>query len=321
MNNSTEIVSCSHFQKYFLFVPRNFYYENVLTTFFIINATIAVVSAIVNVLVIYTISRTASLRTPSNILILGLSISDLCSSVVSQPLFCASLYSGSTRQESLYCKVGMTFESCVWMLGPVSFLTLTAITADRFLAVHLHLRYQELVTTKRYGITLVLIWAFCALVSVCKILASNTATRVSSIILLVSILLGNAYFIFKISQVIRRHSVQIQAQQQSVQQSIDMPRYKKSVNTMYYVIGAFVVCYVPLVGSLILEVSARKVITLHMGYLFVIANTLVMFNGVLNPIIYCWRMKDMRNAARRLFQRMSTQNNTVTQGLPATREP
>ena len=46
-----------------------------------------------------------------------------------------------------------------------SFLGVTAVTVDRFLAIHLHLRYQELVTHKRVVAGVISIWVFSALIS------------------------------------------------------------------------------------------------------------------------------------------------------------
>ena len=43
-----------------------------------------------------------------------------------------------------------------------SFFGVTALTVDRFLAIHLHLRYQELVTHKRVVAVVILKWAFSA---------------------------------------------------------------------------------------------------------------------------------------------------------------
>ncbi len=41
----------------------------------------------------------------------------------------------------------------------VSFLSVVAISVDRFLAIHLHLRYQELVTNMRVVVVVIFIWA------------------------------------------------------------------------------------------------------------------------------------------------------------------
>jgi hypothetical protein len=189
------------------------------------------------------------------------------------------------------------------LLSFVSLGTLTAITADRFLAVHLHLRYQELITTKRYGMTLACIWIWNAFLCICTSLLRHVAVVIIVIIMIITSLVMNAYFIFKVSQVIYRHLVQIQAQQPSTQQSIDMPRYKKSVYTMYCVIGTFVLCYTPFLVWMIL-VPLQGEWTIESHQLFIVSITLVLFNGVLNPLIYCMRIQEIREAVFVLLMRI-----------------
>jgi hypothetical protein len=130
------------------------------------------------------------------------------------------------------------------------------------------------------------------------------------ITLFFGVLLIDSFLIFKIWQVIRRHSRQIQAEQQPTQQSeqsINMPRYKKSVNTMYFVIGAFVLTYIPLFVAVVTTIFVQKW-TQGTSFFFVIGETLVMFNGVLNPIIYCWRITEIRNATRQVLEKISLNN-------------
>ena len=284
--------------------PRTFYSNDFIMTFIVINAVLALVSSCNNFVVIYTIGRTPSIQVPSNILVMGLAISDFAVGVFVQPAYCIFKYFDMKRSASLFCTFFSIYIYSIWTFATVSLLTLTAITADRFLAVHLHLRYQELVTTRRYGILLGCIWVVSTLISICRMQLKHLSfVGILGVLTFVLIITLNLYFLIKIFQVIRRHSVQIQAQQQSIQQSIDMPRYKKSVNTMYYVIGAFLLCYVPYVGTMVVDSDANKKMTQHYLVLSFFTETLVMFNGVLNPIIYCWRIRDMRQAAFELFRK------------------
>ena len=46
-----------------------------------------------------------------------------------------------------------------------SFFSVVAISVDRFLAIHLHLRYQELVTHKRVVAVVISIWGFSAVLT------------------------------------------------------------------------------------------------------------------------------------------------------------
>ena len=54
----------------------------------------------------------------------------------------------------------------IYLLTCASFLTVVFIAVDRVPAVFLHLRYQELVTSKRVAIALVSLWLTSAVVAV-----------------------------------------------------------------------------------------------------------------------------------------------------------
>ncbi|XP_031554475.1 melanocortin receptor 5-like [Actinia tenebrosa] len=265
----------------------------------IINVVLAFGAVSLNSLIILTFIKTSSLREkPSNVLILGLAIADLCVGIIAQPL--SYIYDISVLKGyfGLQNSIQIVYFAFSFFLSIVSFLTFTAITVDRFLAIHLHLRYQALVTSKRYGVTLAGIWLLGF--SMCCLLFQMKNSMAIVIPILYVILLVNAIFIFEISRVIRRHSVQIHAQQQSVQQvqSINMPRYKKSVNTMYYVAGAFVLCYFPFL-AMISIVGIRKSGSLSIIRIWLpIFNTLAKAVSVIDPVIFWWRIKEMRSTVK-----------------------
>ena len=284
---------------YFECIPLREYSAFVYGVIAVISM-ISVTAFSTNLVIICTIGRTHSLRTPSNILILNLAISDLLGGLLSSPIFSAFKFSEITCGPELYLLTKKLYESLIWFLSPMSFMLVVTIIADRFLAIRLHLRYQELVTAKRYAIILAFVWIVSFVFSVCKAMFYTIILHVVAIVYIAGLMFLALYFLFAIFRVIRRHSAQIQAQQQSVQQSIDMPRYKKSVNTMYYVMGAFVLCYLPIVLALTAHAILGK-ITLKLVFSYTISETLLMLNGVVNPIIYCWRIHEIRNAVKRLL--------------------
>ena len=84
---------------------------------------------------------------------------------------------------------------------------------------------------------------------------------------------------------------------------MNMVRFRKSVTVMFLVIGAFILCYVPYAASSII-LSVFGNVSNGIGIGFTISETLIMMNGVLNPIIYCWRIEDIRTAALLLLRKM-----------------
>ena len=54
----------------------------------------------------------------------------------------------------------MMFTVIINVFSVASFFGVVAVSIDRFLAIHLHLRYQELVTHKRVVAVVITIWLF-----------------------------------------------------------------------------------------------------------------------------------------------------------------
>lgn len=308
MNNSikeNDQFGCSFVETHFFDYDTSYHHRNVVIFLVAVNGVLATTTTLSNMVVIVSIVKTPASRYPSNILILGLTLSDLGVGVIAQPLFCVLkvLELIHKTDNTIICHVSITFNTIVWLLGAVSFLTLTCITADRFMALHLHLRYQTIISTRRCTFLLIIIWTICIAAVIIKRLLSNySILQALSIVLCAVGFSANGIFIYKIAKVVERHSAQIQAHDQVPRsEDINMPRYKKSVKTMYYIIGAFMLCYLPVGIAILIHVAVQqRVFTVYWSYF--IAGTLAMANSSLNPLIYGWRNKDIRNAVLELFR-------------------
>ena len=95
-----------------------------------------------NILSIHAIRKTSSLPKPLKTLLLSLAVSDLGVGLLAQPLFIARMVNPTYSTRTALSIITLLF-------GSASFFTVVAISVDRFLAIQLHLRYQELVTQKR----------------------------------------------------------------------------------------------------------------------------------------------------------------------------
>jgi len=279
-----------------------------LGLFIVLNGLIALTAVAFNLIVIFTIARTSSLQSSSNILVLGLAVSDLITGIVSQPMYCVLRFLEIQDKVETLCELDPIYNSVVWLVSPMTLLSLTAITADRFLAIKLHLRYNAIVTKKRTSLVVTLIFVSSCVCCASMLYFDNWLKGAASItiILLISIIAFNSYCMCSIYMVIRRHSAQIHALTQSIQSNIDMPSYKKSVFTMYYVVGAFLLCYLPTLPSLIILTVSFHSLTRRAMYLRVIAMTCVFVNGVVNPIIYFRRNEELRHAAGRILKGLWT---------------
>ena len=100
----------------------------------------------------------------------------------------------------------------------------------------------------------------------------------------------------KIYASVRHHTNQIHALQvQQATQNEDMAnaaRLKKSSLATFYAYLVYVVCYLPL--SCVVFAAETNGETPLLSHLWYLTLTLVHLNSSLNPLIYCWKMRHIR---------------------------
>ena len=204
-----------------------------------------------NIVTIHAIRKTSSLPKPLKTLLMSLAVSDVGVGLLGEPFY-ISLLVRWLQQNIPECITYKTFTVVMNFLSMASFFGVVAISVDRFLAIHLHLRYQELVTHKRAVAVVISIWLFSIVLSVILL-------RFPSDIRSTFLAVGGAYYLFltiivywRIYLVLRRHKNQIQALQvQEVQQATqtrntaNFASIRKSAVVVFYVYLVFLFCYLP----------------------------------------------------------------------------
>lgn len=308
-------------------------YRSLYMAMIVINALIALPTIFGNLVIILGIWITPSLQTVSNILLIGLACSDLGVGLIVPSLNIARNL--LKLQNENWCEVQVAYTFFGVMFCGVSFLTVAAFTIDKYLALHWHLRYVTIVTTKRVVYILASFWIIFGAMSMIQ-LWSMTVYRISVCIVIPVFLLGTSFTYISIYRVLRRHNTQIQTQTKITDSSKDngegyslnMSRYRKSVTSMFFVYCLFILCYIPYIcvqfTILFTQLSFYANDTPIVGkdhktlYLAVdITETIVILNSFVNPIIYCWRMREIRYAAKRIV--MSLRFGTVVHPINESR--
>ena len=257
----------------------------------VLNVPLMVTSIIGNTLVIAAILRTSSLRSPSMILLCSLALSDILVGFLVQPLWISNEL---TKIRSLNQVVSaMAFAVC-----GVSLSTMTTISLDRFLALHYHMRYRSLMTTHRAMHIAGSLWLISFLLSLLSIWKSgaNHFAMVTAFGIIVCLIVTTICYI-QIYQIVRRHQLQIHAQQQAVESfnagnNQSMQRSTKSAfNTFIYYL-VMILCYTPLFITTALIANPRHRWTSAWNF----ADTVAFMNSSINPFLYCWRMRELRAA-------------------------
>ena len=175
-------------------------------------------------------------------------------------------------------------------------MTITAITVDRFLALHYHMRYASLVTESRVKYTLTIIWLISFLLSGFSVWYPRVNSFVVATVVIICLLICMASFI-RIYCFIRRHQLEILAQQQAVQSSdagknLNVPRLKRSAMDTFVFFIVLIICYLPLYILLSLYGLSIKYEQSEWDF----AVTAVFMNSSVNPLLYCWRLRELRTA-------------------------
>ena len=280
------------------------------TSGLIVNVAFNVFSAftaiVFNSITIQVIKKTSSLPNPLKILLLSLALSDLAVGLVAQPLWIVNILRKKDTE------VLWIIQSA---LANASFLGIMALSVDRFLAVHLHLRYRELVTYKRVLSLAILTWVFSALLSsICRWITEDLSEFMNITIIVWSLcLIFLTVISCRLYFAVRVHTKQIQASQLNQTALSDELanafRLRKSSVSSFYVNFVFLVCYLPFFCSLITGIFFKKAAFVNSQIwqeLFLLSRTLMFINSCLNPVIYCWRMRDIRHAIKDILRNTCT---------------
>lgn len=146
-----------------------------------------------NILTIMALKKTKVLPKTLKTLLMSLAVSDPGVGLVVQPLKVA------TSQTSAFKDLIKAFEITAFLLCNASFFGVIALTVDRFLAIYLHLRYQEFVTRKRVVTTEALIWTLSTFSSLWELWNSHIHNIISTIIPPIC-LISTGFFIVRCMQ-------------------------------------------------------------------------------------------------------------------------
>ena len=253
----------------------------------ILNAPLMLISIPGNALVLAAIIRTPSIRSTHMIMLCSLAVSDLLVGFIADPLFIARELTSHRVLVNLVVVMG--YSVCV-----ISLCTMTAISLDRFLALHYHMTYASLVTSLRVKYTLGMIWLTNFLLSGFYFINASAYFFVIASMTVICIITSSFAYIC-IYRIVRRHQLQIHSQQQAVatsnaENSINMIRLKRSAMNTFVFYIFLIICYSPMYIMLTVNLSKKAIWTKEWNF----SVTLVFMNSSINPFLFCWRLRELR---------------------------
>ena len=265
-------------------------------TLCVFNAYLSYTATMLNIVAIYAIRKTSSLSKNLKTLLFSLAVSDLGVGLLAQPMFVAHVMDSKQNNETNE-SYNAIYIAC---LIPTNFFTyaslfsVAALCADRFLAIRLHLRYQELVTYKRVAAVVTSVWVTSALISLIRVFIPKNIMYVSFVIIQSACIITATSLSVKL-YLIRRHINQIRVQQVAQNdQGESAQRKRKSAMGSLYVYLVFILCYLPnTCVLLIIATNSKRSNSLQHLQFYTL--TLQFLNSTLNPLIYYWKMKDIQH--------------------------
>ena len=284
-------------------VESELIFLSALNIFFFVTAFLG------NTLILVALHKETSLHPPSKLLYRNLAITDLCVGIILEPV--AVTYWTSVvkeRWDICYHAIRASrFSRLSFCL--VSLLTVTAISVDRLFALRLGLRYRQVVTFRRTCITVTGFWIL-SIVGASTLFLNLRITSWCLYIVSALCLVTTIFAYAKIFVTLRQNQIHVQSHAAQGQPSQAIPlniaRYRKAVYSALWVQGTLVICYLP---QVVVAPLTRRGVSLSSYRAWQFMATLVYLNSSLNPMLYCWKIREVRQAVkvtlRQLFCRSS----------------
>ena len=226
---------------------------------------------------------------------------NLCVGIIIQPLHVTHWISAVYERWDICRSTFATFVVTGRMLFMVSLLTLTAISVDRLLALLLGLRYRQVVTIKRTYVTVIAFWVSSFVGSTIFLWNELLSLRYTHIVIQLC-LLTSIYSYTRIFLRLRHHQTQVQDNvtgQTNQTILLNIARYRKTVSSTLWLQLTLVLCYLPQIvvaTTAIQEIQSGRSSAFYLAWQ--ITTTLLYLNSSLNPILYCWKIREVKQAVK-----------------------
>ena len=273
--------------------------------FSVINAVLAITALVGNTVVLIALHKETSLHRPSKALLQNLVASDVCVGFTQLALVsnCISIL----RKQWRICQF---FFHAHLMIGviciSVSLSTLVAISVDRLLALLLGLRYRQVVTVKRVYVVVIVIWILMgAGTAILSMLNPEAGAVVAQSGIPVG-LMTSTFCYTRIFFTLRNQQTQVhnnQPEQENQTISLNVSRYRRTVSTSLWLQIAVVFFYLPYL--LLAALAYRQFVKTKSPNFYIqfySTVTLMCSNSILNPVLYCCKIKEVRRVVKEILR-------------------
>ena len=266
----------------------------------VVNICLCLTAFLWNVVILTALRKECSFHPPSKLLFRCLASSDLCVGLILEPLYTAYLMSSPLSPICSFASM-LTSITSGFFCG-VSLTTLTTISLDRLLALQLGLRYRRIVTLKRARFFVVFLWLSNGITAMMFNLSYFITVGIMCIVLFLCLIISTFSYT-KIHITLRQHQSQVDDNAQGQgkfnggKSPLNIARYRKTVSAALWLQMTLVACYLPfcVVAALYAITGLRSP---SRDFAWELTLSLVMLNSSLNPILYFWKIREMRKAVK-----------------------
>ena len=291
-----------------LAMAKIFVNQGANTFFATLNVFLCVIATIGNLLILVALRKVTFFNPLTKPLFQCLAVTDLCVDLIEQPLFVTLLLRDFASPTALHY-VSKVYSGLNFILGGVSVMTAATISTDRLFALILGLSYKPTVTVKRVRTVVIIFWLVSFSVGFSYCIGLHIVAYGASFVVILLSILTSVFSFTKI--VLKLLQQQAQVQQRFEQEwvnsggiPLNIARYKKMVHSVAWLQMTRIVCYMPPLTVVILS----RIVTQRVEKLFLYysAMTVLFLNSSVNPILYCWRIGEVKNTLKQIYQRSST---------------
>ena len=252
-------------------------------------------------MVIIAVKRRPRLQTNANILLACLATTDAFTGLTLQPTFILR----STFHLlgiNINVLIGDFRRFCLFAMTICSPLHLMLVTCERLIAIRFTEHYPYIVIKRNIKVAVIAFWVFSIFYA--TFVSFRIITGLVSILNLLAVLIIISCIIFIVSAYVilyretLRHRKMIKTQQLPQEEVQRFAKESKVLKTTVLVVGAVVLCILPVVFLSLFYIY--KPVILRSCLPCPWATTIYTLNSFINPLIYCWRQKEMRHFVFRL---------------------
>ena len=276
-----------------------------------LNIFLSIFATLGNVLILVALRNVSSIHPPTKLLFRCLAITDLCVGLLCQPLYVYVWYiTISLDIGNFIVELAYVYVFILNVLVAVSILTSAAISVDRLLALLLGLRYRHVVTLCRVRVVIACVWFIAvsnaSLYSVASILFHTSWWTFRALVIFSIIVSTFSYT--KIFFTLRHQQAQVRDHVQPeqscrVRSVLNIARYKKTVYSVAWIQLAMLACYGPNIMVAFLSHFGNIDHSTEIRIAVKFLHCLVFLNSSLNPVLYCWRIKDVRQQVKNTIRK------------------